>query len=271
MESLPQDWSALSLLVFALGLKHGFDADHLATIDGLTRFNARTRPKLARFCGTLFSLGHGVVVLGIGLTVSFLAGHWAAPEWLETFGTFTSFFFLTLLGLLNLRAVLSSSPGQMVPLVGVKGRFLGSLQRAGRPTLILLVGALFALSFDTLSQAALFGVAAKHYGGWQPALGLGAVFTLGMLAADGLNGLWIAHLVSRADRMARLASRIMTFTLACLSLGVAALVAANHFLPDVGALLDREELLPGLAVVAVSGAGFLAAWLFSRIRAEKSA
>lgn len=63
--SLPSDLLALSLLVFVLGLKHGFDADHLATIDGLTRFNARKRPGLARYCGALFSLGHGAVVVAI--------------------------------------------------------------------------------------------------------------------------------------------------------------------------------------------------------------
>ena len=41
MHDLPTEWTALCALVFLLGLKHGFDADHLATIDGLTRFNAR--------------------------------------------------------------------------------------------------------------------------------------------------------------------------------------------------------------------------------------
>ena len=30
----------LVALAFVLGLKHGMDADHLATIDGLTRCNA---------------------------------------------------------------------------------------------------------------------------------------------------------------------------------------------------------------------------------------
>lgn len=48
MESLAADGLALVMLVFVLGLKHGFDADHLATIDGLTRYNARQRPALAR-------------------------------------------------------------------------------------------------------------------------------------------------------------------------------------------------------------------------------
>ena len=34
METLPTDWLSLLILTFVLGMKHGFDADHLATIDG---------------------------------------------------------------------------------------------------------------------------------------------------------------------------------------------------------------------------------------------
>ena len=64
----------LLILTFVLGMKHGFDANHLATIDGLTRYNARSNPYLARFCGTLFSLGHGAVVMAIALGVSAIAG-----------------------------------------------------------------------------------------------------------------------------------------------------------------------------------------------------
>ncbi len=70
------DWFALVALAFVLGLKHGLDADHLATIDGLTRFNARERPGMARWCGVLFSLGHGAVVIGIAITVGTLARQW---------------------------------------------------------------------------------------------------------------------------------------------------------------------------------------------------
>ena len=36
METLPSDWLSMLILTFVLGMKHGFDADHLATIDGLT-------------------------------------------------------------------------------------------------------------------------------------------------------------------------------------------------------------------------------------------
>ena len=60
MDQLPATWTALCVLGFVLGARHGFDADHLATIDVLTRYNARTNPALARFCGALFSLAHGL-------------------------------------------------------------------------------------------------------------------------------------------------------------------------------------------------------------------
>ena len=79
MDQLPTTWAALCALAFVLGAKHGFDADHLATIDGLTRYNARTNPRLARFCGALFSLGHGAVVMLVALAAGALASRWQAP------------------------------------------------------------------------------------------------------------------------------------------------------------------------------------------------
>lgn len=169
MEPLPTDWLSLLILTFVLGMKHGFDADHLATIDGLTRYNARTRPTMARYCGTLFSLGHGAIVMAIALSVSAIAGHWEVPAWFGTLGSLISIAFLVALGSLNLAAVLRAEPDQVVQPVGLKGRLLGNLRQVSHPALVALVGALFALSFDTLSQAA-FALTATQFGGWQHAL-----------------------------------------------------------------------------------------------------
>jgi nickel/cobalt transporter (NiCoT) family protein len=132
MEHLPNDWLALLFLVFTLGVEHGLDADHLGTIDGLTRFNARHNQRLARWCGSPFSLGHGAVVIVIALVVGALAGRWAVPDWMEDLG---------------------------------------------------------ALSFDNMSQAALFALAGTQFGSVGHALTLGLVFTAGMLLTDGVNGL----------------------------------------------------------------------------------
>jgi nickel/cobalt transporter (NiCoT) family protein len=259
---LPQDWIALCLLVFVLGLRHGLDADHLATIDGLTRFNSRANPRLARVCGALFSLGHGAVVIACALIVSSLAQQWKIPEWLEAFGAWVSIGFLALLGVANLHAVFSSKPGQVVVPVGLKGRFLGRLARAASPGLVALVGALFALSFDTVSQAALFALTATRFGGWQHALMLGLLFMLGMLVTDGVNGLWISRLILRADQIALVASRLMSLVVAGVSLLVAAFGTIKLAMPAVAAWSQGKELFFGAAVVTVIAGSFLmAVWL----------
>ena len=262
--ALPNDLVALGLVVFLLGLKHGFDADHLATIDGLTRFNAQQRPRLARYCGALFSLGHGVIVIATALLVSTLARQWQTPEWLETFGVWVSLGFLFALGLLNVRAVLVAPPHEVVRPIGLKGRFLGRLAEAAHPGLIALVGALFALSFDTISQAALFALTATQFGGWQEALMLGLLFMLGMLVTDGINGFWISRLIVRADRMARIASRVMSLVVAGVSLLVGVFGVMKLSMPGIDAWSEGKELLLGGSVVAVIAASFLLALRLSR-------
>lgn len=259
MESLPQDLFALTLIVFVLGLKHGFDADHLATIDGLTRFNARANPRLARFCGVLFSLGHGAVVTVIAFVVSALAVQSDVPHWLQAFGAWVSIAFLAAIGMLNICAVLRAHPAQVVQTQGLKGRFLGRLTRAASPGLVALVGALFAVSFDTVSQAALFALTATRFGGWQHALMLGLLFTLGMLLTDGINGLWISRLIRRADQTARIASRVMSLVVGGISLLAAAFGTAKLVLPSVGAWSEGKELVFGAVVIAVIAASFVIA------------
>lgn len=262
MEALPNDLFALGLLVFVLGLKHGFDADHLATIDGLTRFNSRANPRIARFCGALFSLGHGAVVIAIALAVSAFARRWQTPEWLELFGAWVSIGFLAALGLINIHAVLRAEPSQVVRAVGLKGSFLGGLTRAASPGLVALVGALFALSFDTISQTTLFALTAAQFGDWRDALLLGILFMLGMLVTDGVNGLWISRLIRRADQVALVASRVMGLVVGGVSLLVAIFGVVRMTLPSIAAWSEGKEMFFGGAVVAViAGSFLLAVWL----------
>ncbi|UCV03487.1 nickel transporter [Dechloromonas denitrificans] len=264
METLPSDWLSLLILTFVLGMKHGFDADHLATIDGLTRYNARSRPGLARYCGTLFSLGHGAVVMAIALGVSAIAGQWTVPEWFAVLGSVISIAFLVALGSLNLAAVLRAGPDEMVQPLGLKGRLLGKLRHVSHPALVALVGALFALSFDTLSQAAFFALTATQFGGWQHALLLALLFMLGMLLTDGINGLWIARLIARADQVALVASRVMGLVVSGISLLVAAFGAAKLLSPGINAWSDGKELIFGFALVAIIAASFVVAVRLTR-------
>jgi len=103
---LVRDFLGLAAVVQLLGLRHGFDADHLAAIDGLAFHNAGRRPRVARLSGVLFSLGHGLVVVGVAVGVSLLAQAWQAPQWLDAMGVWVSVVALTLLALVNIAAVL---------------------------------------------------------------------------------------------------------------------------------------------------------------------
>ena len=264
MNTLPQDWIGLASLIFVLGMKHGFDADHLATIDGLTRFNAGSNPRLARLCGVLFSLGHGAVVILIALLVSTLATQWKVPQWMELFGAWISIAFLIALGLVNLTAVMRTNPAHVVRPIGLKGRLFGRLQSTTHPVLIGLVGALFALSFDTMSQAALFALTATQFGGWEHALTLGLLFTLGMLVTDGVNGFWISRLMRRADQTALVASRVMGLVVSCVSLAVAFFGIAKIVSPEVNAWSDGREMVFSLALVAIIGLSFVTAVRLTR-------
>lgn len=263
METLPHDWLPLLGLVFVLGMKHGFDADHLATIDGLTRFNSRDGC-VARWCGCLFSLGHGLVVMSVAVALAVLAAQWEAPQWLEDTGAWISIAFLLLLGSLNLAAVLGTAADQVVRPIGLKGRLLGRLQQARHPALIALVGALFALSFDTLSQTALFSLTARGIGGWQYALLLGGTFMVGMMVTDGINGLWISRLLRRSDQTALVVSRAMGLVVASLSLLVAGFGIAKYFSPGIDAWSDGKEMLLGFSLIAVIALSFLFAVRLAR-------
>lgn len=258
METVSGSIYPLVALAVVLGMKHGMDADHLATIDGLTRFNAAAgRGKLARLCGFLFSLGHGVVVCIVAVATGFLFQQGAVPAWMDDVGAWVSAFFLISLGALNLYAVFTTPAHEMVRMVGLKGRWLGKLRHAGHPLLIAMVGALFAFSFDTLSQAALFSATATQYGGVMSALLLALCFMAGMMVTDAANGLWISHLLRRADATARAASRVMGITVALLSLFVAALGLARRFFPEASSWQEGRELFIGCSIILVIAVSFL--------------
>jgi high-affinity nickel-transport protein len=259
IESLPSQWLALIAVVFLLGLKHGLDPDHLAAIDGLTRFNAGKKPILSRWSGLLFSAGHGVVVTLVAVAVATVATEWRAPAWLEGAGTWISIGFLTLLGIANLIAVVRTPRGELVRPVGMRTRFFGRLTEAEHPVVIAAVGAAFALSFDTISQAVLFSITGSHLAGWLFAAMLGLVFTAGMIATDALNGLWVSHLLRRADGRAAAASRVMSLAIAFTSLAIAGLAVARHLLPALDAQMEGWGIALSAGVIAIVVAAYLAA------------
>jgi len=236
---------ALGALVFALGLRHGLDPDHLVAIDGLTRSSR------SRWTGFFFSLGHGIVVTLIGVFLAVAATEWEPPAWVEGVGTLVSIGILVALGAANLAIGVRTPHGCQVPTVGLRSRWLtGRLTTASHPVVVAAIGAAFAVSFDTLSHALLFSASGATAAGWLVAAALGLAFTCGMVVTDALNGWWVARMIGSSDARGARASRVMSMTVALLCFAIAAVALAKVELPS----------FVGIATFAM----VLGAWLVAR-------
>ena len=266
--NLPRDIASLAPMVLLMGMKHGLDADHLAAIDGLTRFNAQPRPRLARSAGALFAVGHGSVLASAAAAMGALSHAWSLPRWLEAFGAWMSIAVLTALALTNLVAVMKTPGHEVAHLHGWRGGMFASLLRARSPALVIGVGILFAVSFETVSQAALIAALATPLGGWKTALALGTCFFIGMLLIDGVNGAWVARLIRRSDRMARVASRALVFAVSGAGLLTVGLTLVTQAQPGVDAWAQGKELWFGATVAAIVGLGFAIGRALARRRPQ---
>lgn len=251
------------LMAFVLGLRHGMDPDHLATIDGITRASSIKQPRLSRYSGLLFSLGHGMMMIAAAGIISVLAHGWQVPVWFEMLGAWISIFFLFALGFGNLYGVLKTPASAVLKPAGITGRLFGPLlARLEHPGWMVLIGALFALSFDTMSQVAFFSVSSKTHHGWSASMLLGLVFMLGMIVTDGLNGFWVARMIQRTDRLARAASRLLGLTVSGLSLAIGCVSLAHQLFPGLELLMSVTPLQQGISVIMLLLASFtLALWL----------
>ena len=260
MQNLPHDVLALFALAFVFGVKHGLDPDHLATIDGLSRFNVSAKPRLAKWSGVLFSLGHGLVVTAVVEVIALMPGKIALPEWLEGLGAAVSVFTLLVLGGLNLYAGLNPQPTTSRP-VGLKSwmRF-----ESGHPAMVLGIGALFALSFDTMSQAAFFSIAANHVSIALYAFTLGVVFTGGMIVSDGINGMITARFIKESGKRALIASRVMSLVIGSVSLFVAVMGMIKWLQAGYMEETDLFEIWPSISVILWVTIGFALSLFITR-------
>lgn len=269
MLTLQSNWMALLMMAFFWGIKHGLDADHLATIDGIARFNYKTNPHLSRRAGLYFSIGHGFVVILIALFVGVAARKWIVPDWLDQFGSLISIIFLMAIGIANLYSLLIAPRDQIVMPIGIKGRFLSRFTNTSHPLLVMCVGALFALSFDTISQAALFSIMASTLLGWKFSIIIGLMSILGMILIDTLNGLWVAHILTRAGRAAIIASRVMGLTIACISLSVGILGVARYFSTNIKLYVDGHELIFGFMIILIITTSYMLSLRFSSFSSKQ--
>ncbi|HXG28728.1 MAG TPA: hypothetical protein VNJ47_07760 [Nevskiales bacterium] len=249
-------WLYGAVLIFTLGLRHGLDPDHIAVIDGLVYRQARLRPRLAPWVGTLFALGHGLAVTAVAVTVAWLTdlGPWRALD--RPVFELLPIGLLLVLGTLNLLALLRTQHYQ--PL-GWKTRLMPQRWRqAAHPAGIVGTGMVFALVFDTVTQVAAWGTVAALQAGPLSALVIGLVFTAGMMITDTLDSRLLARLLraSGAERQRRRYRRAVGWLMVVLSYGFAGYALARLLWPRLE-LSDAGETLAGiLCALLVLLAGF---------------
>ena len=247
--------------VFALGLRHGADPDHLAAIDNLTRNSFGERPWLSRFCGSLFAGGHSVMVLSIAALVGVLGTHLGRyGPMIETLGTWISILVLILIAGLNLRQLRTGSPR----LAGVKTRLLPRALRNGTsPWVAIPVGLLFGFGFETSSQVATYAVAFGLGSGVPGALLVGAMFCLGMLCTDTLDSILVHRLVSDRSSL-----NVSTVRVWIWSVTLVALAVAGYELAQV---LGWQSPIPDTYVSAaiVGSLVLVFTYVFSRTRESR--
>jgi high-affinity nickel-transport protein len=205
----------LGVTAYTLGMRHAFDADHIAAIDNTTRklMEDGRRPLSVGFW---FSLGHSSVVFALvallAAGVRALAGevgssNSALQHVTGVVGLAVSGTFLLLIGLINLgvlRKVLGVWRGMRTGTYdeaaleahlnsrGLLNRVLGRFTRAVRkPWHMYPVGLLFGLGFDTATEVSLLvlaGGAAAFALPWYALLILPVLFAAGMSLLDTIDG-----------------------------------------------------------------------------------
>ncbi len=206
---------ATGLTAYTLGLRHAFDADHIAAIDNTTR-KLMAEGKRPLSVGLWFSLGHSSVV--VGLTLLLALGMKALGAQLTDsssslhnvgglIGTLVSGLFLYLLGIINLVILVGilkvfrgmrrgnydeATLEEHLNNRGFMNRFLGKTMKAiSAPWQIYPVGVLFGLGFDTITEVALLVLAGTSVAAglpWYAIMCLPILFAAGMSLFDTIDG-----------------------------------------------------------------------------------
>lgn len=239
----------LGLTAYLLGVRHAFDADHVAVIDATTRTLA-DQGRRPLTVGFWFSLGHSSVVVAMALLVvagaqvaaALLDDGAAVRDGLATVGSGVAGVVLWVLGLVNLAALVgllrvrrrhtagtltAHELARSVQPTGGVARLLGRLTRGVRhPAQVYPVGLLMGLGFDTASEVALLVLAATAAVTlpWYAVLALPLLFTAGMTLFDTLDGAFMSVAYGWAlDRPLR----ALTYNLAITALTVTIALAVG--------------------------------------------
>jgi nickel/cobalt transporter (NiCoT) family protein len=208
--------AGLGTLAYTFGLRHAFDADHIAAIDNTTRkFLQDGKRPLG--VGFFFSLGHSTIVfaLAAGLAVAAKTVNSRIPtlqHYGGALGAGVSGTFLWIIGVLNLLVLLDivrvfrsmrHGDGDQEQLElrlldrGFASRFLGGFTRRVRASWQMYpLGLLFGLGFDTATEVGLLALAAgvaTHHVPFLAVISLPLLFAAGMSLMDTADGAFMSQ------------------------------------------------------------------------------
>ncbi|MFE0257551.1 HoxN/HupN/NixA family nickel/cobalt transporter [Streptomyces sp. NPDC059010] len=205
----------IGVTAYALGMRHAFDADHIAAIDNTTRklMGEGRRPLSVGFW---FSLGHSRVVFALALLLSLGVQTLAGPvrdddsrlhDITGLIGTTVSGAFLYLIAAINLVALAGiwkvfrrmrtggydeAALEEHLDNRGFMNRLLGRATRSiTKPWHMYPLGLLFGLGFDTATEVALLVLAGSGAASglpWYAILCLPVLFAAGMSLLDTIDG-----------------------------------------------------------------------------------
>jgi high-affinity nickel-transport protein len=203
------------VLAYTLGMRHAFDADHIAAIDNTTR-KLIADGKRPLSVGFFFSLGHASVVFVVAVLLNLgirsvsgqvRDGGSTLHDVTGLVGPLVSGAFLYVIAALNVVVLLSivrifrqmrrgeydeEELERQLNSRGLMNRLLGGIaRRIDTPWKMYPVGALFGLGFDTATEVALLVLAGSAVVGGLPfyaVLSLPILFAAGMCLFDTLDG-----------------------------------------------------------------------------------
>jgi high-affinity nickel-transport protein len=203
------------ILAYTLGMRHAFDADHIAAIDNTTR-KLVGEGKRPLSVGFFFSLGHSTIVFVLAVLLNF--GIRSLDSQVSRsgsglhsvtgiIGTGVSGTFLYVIAGLNLVILLGivrvfremrtgrysdAELNEQLDKRGLMNRFFGPLaRRVDTPWKIYPIGVLFGLGFDTATEIALLVLAGTAVASGLPfyaILSLPFLFAAGMCLLDTIDG-----------------------------------------------------------------------------------
>ena len=208
--------AGLGVLAYTLGLRHAFDADHIAAIDNTTRKFLQEGKKQVG-TGFFFSLGHSTIVAVMALFLALATR--AAQKELPTLqgiggiiGTVVSGSFLYLIGILNLIVLVgiykifrrmrrgdydAEELERQLMNRGFANRFFGRLFGSIKSSWQMYpLGLVFGLGFDTASEIALLAISAGAVSQGLPVVAvlvLPLLFASGMCLMDTADGAFMAQ------------------------------------------------------------------------------